>query len=190
MNQTKLIILRGPSGSGKTTTAKQLFDKAIRRTVLIEQDYYRFIFNPPGGGTKPNSDTIHKMIKNDILVALDDGYDVIVEGILSVKAYGEVLQNIFDHHLKENYIFYFDVSFDETLKRHMVRQQQGRQLKGGGKMLVQDERRAERLQDFGATEMAEWYAAAHRSDHQFENIIPESFTIDQTIDFIKHTSKL
>lgn len=48
LGQTKLIILRGPSGSGKSTVAKMLFDGAVRRTALIEQDHYRFIFKPPG----------------------------------------------------------------------------------------------------------------------------------------------
>jgi uridine kinase len=49
MNPTKLIVLRGPSGAGKTTVAKQLFQVTARPTVLLEQDYYRFSFKPPGG---------------------------------------------------------------------------------------------------------------------------------------------
>lgn len=189
MRQTKLIILRGPSGSGKTTTAEKLFDGAKRRTVLMEQDYYRFIFNPPGGGKKPNSDTIHKMIKHDVLVALEDGYDVIMEGILSVRAYGEVLESIFSRHPNENYIFYFDISFDETQKRHQLRQAAGQAHKKA-RGLVQDEKRHRRLLAFGAEDMREWYPAAHRSNHRFEHIIPESFSQAETLSFIKKISKL
>ncbi len=189
MRQTKLIILRGPSGSGKTTTSKILFDSAKNRTALIEQDYYRFIFNPPGGGTKPNSDTIHKMIKNDVLTALNDGYDVILEGILSVKAYNMVLEDIFAHHPDENYIFYFEISFEETVKRHKLRQKMALQNHGNNK-LVQDEKRGIRLQEFGEKEMQEWYSAAHKSDHNFEKIIPETFSVEETIAYIKKMTKL
>lgn len=189
MRQTKLIVLRGPSGSGKTTTSKILFDNAKHRTALIEQDYYRFIFNPPGGGEKPNSDTIHKMIKNDVLIALDNGYDVILEGILSVKAYGEVLEEIFTHHPDENYIFYFEVSFEETVKRHKYRQKIALQNNENNK-LVQDEKRGLRLQEFGEKEMQEWYSAAHRSNHNLEKVIPETFSVEETINYIRKIAKL
>src|SRR3989344_5524593 len=121
MNTPKLIILRGPSGSGKSTIAKIIFDSAKRKTVYIDQDYYRFIFKPSGGGSKSNGATIHKMILHNVVQALQDGYDVILEGILSVKSYGEVLEGIFKKHPKENYIFYFDVSFEETVRRHAMR---------------------------------------------------------------------
>lgn len=170
MRQTKLIVLRGPSASGKSTTAKTLFNNASRRTALIDQDHYRFIFKPAGGGSKPNSDTIHKMIKGDVLIALHDGYDVILEGILSVQAYGEVLDDIFTQHPKENYIFYFNVSLEETIKRHTMK------------------RLDPELPSFGEKEMREWYDNAHRSNHELESIIPETFSPEQTVDFIKKVS--
>jgi adenylate kinase family enzyme len=168
MRTPKLIILRGPSGSGKSTVANKLFEAAQRRTALIEQDHYRFIFKPAGGGSKPNSVTIHKMIKSDTLIALADGYDVLLEGILSVKSYSEVLDEIFAEHQDENYMYYFDISFEETLRRHNIRKT--------------DEHR------FGEEDMREWYPTAHRSDHRLERIIPEAFTIEETIDFIRQTS--
>ena len=188
VRDTRLIILRGPSGSGKTTTAKTLFDGAKRRTVLIEQDYYRFIFNPPGGGEKPNSDTIHKMIKNDVLTALGDGYDVILEGILSVKAYEQILEEIFQQHTQNNYIFYFNISFEETVKRHKHRQAVGMQSVDKSK-LVQDQKRNQRLQEFDEHDMQQWYADAHRSGHELEHIIPETSSAQQTIEFIKQIIK-
>jgi adenylate kinase family enzyme len=170
MKQTKLILLRGPSGSGKSTAAKLLFKGATRKIALIDQDHYRFIFKPAGGGSKPNSDTIHKMIKSDTLIALKDGYDVILEGILSVKSYSEVLDEIFAKHPRENYMFYFNISLEETLKRH--------------------ETRREKFPDFGEKEMREWYPIAHRSNHTLEQIIPETFSIEETVKFIKQVSKL
>lgn len=171
MRKTKLIVLRGPSGSGKSTVSKVLFDKAKKRTALIEQDHYRFIFKPPGGGTKPNSDTIQKMIKSDVLIALKDGYDVILEGILSVKAYQKVIEEMFKEHSGENYIFYFDISFEETVRRHSTR----KITRGTG---------------FDEKDMQEWFPAAHKSNHELEQIIPESFSLNHTVMFIRKTCKL
>jgi adenylate kinase family enzyme len=113
---SKLVILRGPSGSGKSTVAKTLFEKSKKPSVLIEQDYYRFIFKPAGG--KINSKTIHKMIKANVLIALKDEYDVILEGIFNVHSYKETFKEIFAIHKTQNYIFMFDISFEETLRRH------------------------------------------------------------------------
>ena len=169
MRRTKLIVLRGPSGSGKTTVAKALFEKAIHRTALIEQDHYRFIFKPAGGGSKPNSDTIHRMIKSDVLIALNDGYDVILEGILSVKSYNKVLDDIFTKHPKENYMFYFDISFEETLRRHQTRKVANNK--------------------FGPNDMKEWYPIAHKSDHELESIIPENFSASETVKYIRKTAE-
>lgn len=165
MATPKLIVLRGPSGSGKSTVAKRLFEDASKRTCLIDQDHYRFIFKPAGGGSKPNSDTIHKMIKANALLALGDGYDVILEGILSVKSYGKVLDEIFEVHPERNYMFYFDISFEETIRRHNIR------------------KTAEHK--YGEDDMREWYPVAHRSNHKIEQIIPEDFSSEQTVNFIK-----
>jgi predicted kinase len=118
---SKLIVIRGPSGSGKSTVAKELFRNAKRKTCLIEQDYYRFIFRSRDDGSKTNSATIHKMIKNNVLTALDDGYDVILEGILATKSYVDDLNEIISKHPSENYFFYFDISLEETMRRHQTR---------------------------------------------------------------------
>ena len=162
MNGSKLIILRGPSGSGKSTVSKILFKKAKSKICLIEQDYYRFIFKPAGGGSKPNSDTIHKMIKSDTLFALNDGYDVILEGILGEKSYGKILEQIFAEHPNNNFMYYFDISFEETVKRHETR----KITRGSG---------------FSKDDMRKWYSASYKSGHKLEQIIPESFLVDDTV---------
>lgn len=108
------------------------------------------------------------MIKSDTLIALRDGYDVILEGILSVRSYGELLDEIFTGHPEKNYMFYFDVSLEETLRRHT-----GRETK---------------LREFGETEMREWYPAAHRSNHRLEQLIPESLSLEETVRFIQQAS--
>lgn len=171
MNNSKLIILRGPSGSGKSTISKILFEKANNKIALIEQDHYRFIFKPAGGGSKPNADTIHKMIKSDTLITLEDGYDVILEGILGVKSYSEVLEEIFTVHPKNNFIYYFDISFEETIRRHATR-------------------KITRGKGFGEDDMREWYPASHKSNHTLERIIPESFSAEDTVNKILSETKL
>lgn len=168
MNPSKLIILRGPSGSGKSTVARELFKNASPKTALIEQDHYRFIFKPAGGGSKLNSDTIRRMIKHNTLTALGDGYNVILEGILSLRAYGEVLSEIFERHPHENHLFYFDVSLEEALRRHTTRPEQA---------------------GFGEAEMREWYeVGACRYGREPERVIPEDSSLEQTLRFIKKVS--
>ncbi len=158
-----LIILRGPSGSGKTTVAKRLFEIAKRKVALIEQDHFRFIFNPAGGGSRPNSEVIHQMIEHNATVALQSGYNVILEGILSVKSYQKIIERIISNHLGSSFIFYFDISFDETIRRHLT--------KDGN-------------YEYGEAEMREWYSAAHKSGHRVEHLIPEEFTIDQSVNYV------
>jgi adenylate kinase family enzyme len=165
-NQVSCVA--GPSGSGKSTVAKRLLESADRRTALIAQDYYRFIFNPADDGSKANSDTIHKMIKTNTLLALADGYDVILEGILSARSYAGVLDAIFQAHPRRNFVFYFDVSFKETIKRHEIRR-------------TPDHK-------FTDQDMKEWYPGAHRSGHEFERIIPENLSIAETVQFIQTVS--
>ncbi len=121
MGKTKLVILRGPSGAGKSTVAKVLFKNAKSPTVLIEQDHYRFIFKPPGGLL--NSATIQKMISAHVLLALQGGYSVILEGILNQQTFGSIIENFIKKHPQHNYLYHFDVSFAETLRRHASKPQ-------------------------------------------------------------------
>jgi len=162
------IILRGPSASGKTTIAKKLFQMAKNKTALIQQDYYRFIFNPAGGGSKPNSEVIHKMIEHNTLASLQSGYDVILEGILSVRSYQSIIERLIATHGGQSYIFYFDISLDETLKRHQTK-----------KINLK----------YSQEEVRQWYPAAHKSGHEREIIIPEYYSKDRIIEEILNVSK-
>lgn len=166
----KLIILRGPSGSGKSTVAKLLFEKATNPTALIEQDHYRFMFKPSEGGGKANSVVVRKIIKHNILQTLSDGYDVILEGILSQNSYATLLEEIFVQHPEENYIFYFDISLEETMRRHETR------VVSGPK--------------FGPEKMKNWYSMAHKSNHKFERLVYEKNSIEDTLGYIINETKL
>lgn len=157
----RLIVVRGPSGSGKSTVARHLFERAARRVCLIEQDHYRFIFRPAGGGSLPNSATIHRMIEHNVMAALVDGYDVILEGILSERSYGRVLDRLFSAGVSENFLYSFDVSLDETLRRHRTRPTTGR--------------------GFTEDDMRDWYPHAHPWGHELEQLIPESASLEDIV---------
>jgi predicted kinase len=157
----RLIVIRGPSGSGKSTVARHLFERAARRVCLIEQDHYRFIFRPAGGGSLPNAATIHRMIEHNVMAALDDGYDVILEGILSVRSYGSVVDRLFTAGVSENFLYSFDVSIEETLRRHRTR--------------------ATLDLGFSEDDMRGWYPHALLGGHPLERVIPESASLKDIV---------
>jgi adenylate kinase family enzyme len=165
MKGTKLIILRGPSGAGKSTVAKKLFEKVERPTVLIDQDHYRFIFKPAGGAV--NSKAIHGMIKANVLIALQDNYDVILDGIFNVKSYKQTLDEIFTAHPAGNYIFTFDISFEETLRRH--RTKPNKDL-------------------WSEADMKDWYHPKDFMSYDFEYVISENSSAQQTVSRIIKTA--
>jgi adenylate kinase family enzyme len=162
MKSAKLIILRGPSGAGKSTAARSLFGQAKKPTVLIEQDYYRFIFKPAGGMV--NSKSIHKMIKANVLIALQDNYDVILEGIFNVNSYQETFAEIFAAHTSENYIFTFDISFEETLRRH---------------------RKKPNKDEWTEADMKDWYHPKDFMGYEFEHVVAENLSEKEIAKTIK-----
>jgi adenylate kinase family enzyme len=163
---SKLIILRGPSGAGKSTVAKQLH-RAGHKSLLIEQDYYKEFMVWPK--TEPY-DVRKVLIRQNVLTGLEHDYDVIMDGIFSVPSWNGVLEDIFQAHPANNYAFYFDVSLDETIKRHATRPQ--------SKL-------------FGEAELREWFpGASGQLLKDFEHVIPESNTVEHTVDFIRHTTGL
>ncbi len=160
MKDSKLIILRGPSGSGKSTVAKKLFEGVKRSTVLLQQDHYRFIFTQPRG----LSPTGKEMIFADVRIALKGGYDVILEGIFTTKSYTKYFEKLVKNHPNKNYMFYFDISFEETLRRHATRKTASMPSEN---------------------EMRGFHAPKDYSKFAFEHIIPESSSLKQTVETIK-----
>ena len=121
---SKLIVLRGPSGAGKSTVAKLLHARVANKTALVEQDYYRHVmFN----NLHIDLEAPRYVMFAGIKAALDNGYDVILEGFMGVKKYKPYFDELLTHHPDNNYFFYFDVSFEESLQRHTTRQK-GKEL--------------------------------------------------------------
>jgi len=127
-----LIIIRGNSGSGKTTVARALQYRLGHGTMLVSQDVVRreilYIKDSTPGPTK---DLLERMVR----FGLENGRTVIIEGILANHKYGDLLRGLAAE-ATESYVYYFDLPFDETLRRHETKPN---------------------AHEFGEAEMREWW---------------------------------
>ena len=156
----KLIVIRGPSGSGKSTVAKQLQHTLSTASLLVHEDQIRFMFS---NWKEPAHTASKELAQATILSGLASGFDVIYEGISNVKTYDTYFQRIFKEHPQQNYFFYLDVGFDETLRRHETRPQKS---------------------EFGRDEMKRWLEYASPTNYEFETVIPEQSELDKTVSTI------
>lgn len=160
MQTSKLIVLRGPSGSGKSSAARGIREGLGRGVAIIEQDYLRRIILREKD--VPNGLNI-QLIKKTTLFLLRNSYDVILEGIFDTDRYAEMFQEIIALHPKNNFFYYFNVSFQETVRRHQFK---------------------DNKDDFGEKEMKQWYKKEDFLAPAKEKIIPEQYTLEQTVQAI------
>jgi thymidylate kinase len=157
---TKLIVIRGNSGAGKSTIAKQIRLRFDRQCALVEQDYLRRIvlreLDQPGG-------IAPMLIAETVRFALDHDRHVVLEGILHAARYGAMIRTLLEQHLGANFVFYLDVSFEETLRRHTTRPQ---------------------ANEFTADDMRSWYAPRDLLGVDGEHVVPESSALEDTVDLI------
>lgn len=110
-----LIILRGNSGSGKTTVAKLLRERLGEKTILVSQDVVRReILKVDDTEGNPSIDLIYEMC----MYGNRMGRTVILEGILSNRKYGVMLRRLMVDFDGPVHVFYFDIPFEETVRRH------------------------------------------------------------------------
>lgn len=111
----KLIILRGNSASGKSTVAKALRKKIGYETMLIQQDVVRRdilrVQDLPGN---PSIELIYDLA----MYGKKIGYDVIIDGIMHADKCDAILRRIIADFKGEAHVYYFDIPFEETLRRH------------------------------------------------------------------------
>lgn len=93
--------------------------------------------------------------------ALDHGFDVIVEGIMSAQRYRDMLAELARGHRGTSTFFYFDVSFDETVQRHATRPQSA---------------------DFTSEEMRGWYRPDDRLGILGEHVLPQHLSLQAAVD--------
>lgn len=153
--KTKLIILRGPSGSGKSTIAKEIRKVKKSEVAFVEQDYLRRIILKEKDIF--NGKNI-KLIFQTVRFALDNGYNTILEGILYSKHYKDMIIELLKVHPEENYFYYIDIPFEETLRRHMTKPN---------------------AHEFGEKEMREWYAPKDYLNLEGEKIIDDKASLEK-----------
>ncbi|MBQ8748983.1 MAG: kinase [Clostridia bacterium] len=134
----KVIILRGNSGSGKSTISNALREILDKNILYIEQDmlkiYLTKIKNDENFMAKRNS-----LIQGSILTLIDWGCNefdyIIIDGIFKSNHYTNMF-NIIKEKFSYVYAYYFDLSFEETVKRHQTRA---------------------KSKEFDADDMSEWF---------------------------------
>lgn len=158
---TRLIVLRGPSAAGKSSVAARLLESP-RTTALIAQDAYRFIFNVREG--EGYSKAVRHMIRDNVLCVLRNGFDAIVDGMLTAQGYREIFAAVFEEHPRNNHVYYFDISFEETWRRHRTRTTAG--------LFTEDDMRI-------------WYKPHDVLGYDFEHVIGEDRTLEDTVQSIR-----
>ena len=114
----KLIILRGNSGSGKTTIAKELQKKFGQNTMLISQDVIRRDMLSVNDG----ENTLAIPLMKELLIYGSNHSDVVIlEGIMYADWYAPLFELAIQLYDARVYAYYFDLTFEETLKRHQTR---------------------------------------------------------------------
>ncbi|WP_436531878.1 zeta toxin family protein [Actinoplanes sp. HUAS TT8] len=165
--QPTLVVIRGNSGSGKTTTTREIRRRYGRGVALIEQDHVRrVVLREHGGQRDPVAPT---MIATMARCALDAGYHVLLEGILSNGSYGPMLRQLIGDHPGPSAVYWMRVGFDETVRRHL--------------------RREEPIA-VTADQMREWFTELDLLGVPGEHIIPESTGFEDAVTTILHTSGL
>jgi len=165
----KLVVIRGNSGSGKSSVANEVRARYGRGCALVEQDYLRrIVLRERDSRHDPDGRNAPDLIANTTLFALERGYHVVLEGMLWTGRYRDMLTDLLKS-ADESYVFYLDVSFAETIRRHATRPQ---------------------ASEFTPEQMRTWYEAQDTLGTDGEHVIPESSTSTETVDFIVSTTAL
>ena len=119
----KLVILRGNSGSGKTTVARALQRKIGFNTMLISQDEIRrnMLWVKDGIDTK----ALPLMI--ELLKYGNEHSDIVIlEGIMYDEWYNPLFNVANELYGANVYSYYFNIPFEETVRRHQTRSKKPR----------------------------------------------------------------
>ena len=161
-----LIILRGNSGCGKTSTARLLQRQLGYGTMLVSQDVVRReMLRVKDSESNPAIQLIYDlcMYGNNV------GYTVILEGILSNKKYGAMLQRLLNDFQGDKLVYYFDISFEETMRRHATKPN---------------------AHEFGELEMRRWWKEKDYLDFENEFLIRNDTSQEDLINMILKTTSI
>ncbi len=156
----KLVMLRGNSGSGKTTVAKALQELFGRGTMVLSQDMIRREVLKERDGTDPPA---LPLIKQMLEYGSEHCEVVILEGIFIADWYRELFETVIELYGSDIYAYYFDISFEETVRRHNTRS---------------------KAAEFGADEMRKWWKEKDYLDMIKETTITEDKNKDEIVNEI------
>ncbi|MBQ9952090.1 MAG: kinase [Clostridia bacterium] len=156
---SKAILLRGNSGSGKSTVAKMLQRRFGRGTLMIPQDVVRreLLWSRDGAGN-PAVALMSEMAR----WGAQSGRIVIVEGILDAEVY-EPLFRTLDAKFDQVFAYYYDIPFEETLKRHETKPNRA---------------------DFGEEDMRRWWKEKDFIGWMPERVIGADMSVDEAVESI------
>ncbi|MFI6931783.1 AAA family ATPase [Streptomyces sp. NPDC050287] len=165
-SSTQLVVLRGNSASGKSSVAAGLRERYGRGIALVSQDTLRRDVlrerDVPGGA---NIGLIDLTVRH----ALEHGFHTVLEGLMYVAHYGDMLAGLLADYPGRTHCFYLDVPFEETLARHATKP-------------IADE--------VTAAELRSWYRPLDLLPGGIETVIPASNSLTETIDHVMHASAL
>ncbi|MEU8893426.1 AAA family ATPase [Streptomyces sp. NPDC048442] len=166
---TRLIVVRGNSASGKSSVAAGLRERFGRNLAIVGQDNLRRTVlreRDRSGGANIG------LIDLTARYALDNGFHVVVEGILYADRYGPMLQNLVRAHRGISRCYYLDVPYAETVRRHATKPD------------------AEYLTHVTPDHLSDWYREEDLLPDEFESVIGAKSTLDDTIQQILRESGL
>lgn len=156
----KLIIIRGNSGSGKSTLAALLQRRIGNNTLLLPQDTVK-------KGLLLVRDGKDSPLQSLLIHLLRYGYEnnavTILEGILNSEWYQPLFEAAAELYRDNVYAYYYQVSLEETLKRHAKK---------------------EKKLWFGEQEMKLWWREKDPIGLIPEKILTQDITMEQAADFI------
>lgn len=158
---SKLIILRGNSGSGKTTVAKALQEKLGPNTMLISHDMVRLqiLHVWSREGVERSLPLMEELLK----YGREHSEVTVMEGILPQKDYSRLFETAIKEFGDEIYAYYYDISFEETLRRHSTKPNRD---------------------DFTAEDMRRWWIEKDILDNIDEKIITADMSAEDVVDLI------
>jgi hypothetical protein len=155
---TRLVVIRGSSGSGKSSVAAAIRAARPGRTVaIVGQDVLRRDVLGTGDDTGGHATGLVDLTARYLL---GRGFDVVLEGILNAEWYGDVLRRLVDDHRGTTCCYLYDLSFDETVRRHATKPV---------------------AEVFGERELRTWWRGCQPVDGLRESRVTDADSLDATV---------
>ncbi|MEU7006669.1 AAA family ATPase [Streptomyces sp. NPDC046332] len=158
--ETRLVVLRGNSASGKSSVAAGLRERFGRGLALVGQDNLRRVVLRERD--RPGAANIG-LIDLTARYALDAGYHVVIEGILTAAHYSDMLARLRADHRGPTHGYYLDVPFEETVARHATKPI---------------------AHDVDESQLRDWYRPRDLLPGESETVIGADSTLSGTVDRI------